>query len=573
MRPASRALACLLLAGAGGAGDSGKAERPATPMPADDPCVYRLLGEQASTVELSFAWGEGDKGAEACEALSFPVNRETVGSPEEVTESQLRPNEVDKCQRKGKCTYGDKVAPGESYVYYIRAASLGGTSEPAEIRCDVPTLDYAVCVGDEGAAAAAADDSAGGEMSVGSALFLGLGCLVLGGALTAFFMFRSAWIFEQMRRRDEDRMDPKWVHLLARWLPLGCLLLVHVAWFWSVAGPIEDKLVPKLEKMIATSRNFRGQIADIDHDGNGVVSLAEFQHDAQVAIVAESVEAFEESEKAWIKKINQLQLNLRVDADELLDGDPVMQPGLVAMFIICCVLFTYAAGMACASHELWAAERGQEETSLQRLLEPKTEPLKAVLFRPGYYIAIPMLPMVGHQLWLAYQVLSAAMLVAGQMRQNVKSLNKIQAKLAELGKSKEVYKLEDTVGMFTQPEPGKRWGVKMCGYAIDDTFWSSFRLNLLLALLCLVVLFPLIVMARANRKKELEREASERERAKAKEREEKEAALRKAEEAKSQQAEQARLEVNHDRLCTSFGFGLPSFQNSLAYPCRDSQRG
>ena len=61
----------------------------------------------------------------------------------------------------------------------------------------------------------------------------------------------------------------------------------------------------------------------------------------------------------------------------------------------------------CAQHQ-------REEPKPEQ--EPKTEPLKAVLFRPGYYIAIPMLPMVGHQLWLAYQVLSAAMLVAGIVR-------------------------------------------------------------------------------------------------------------------------------------------------------------
>ena len=142
------------------------------------------------------------------------------------------------------------------------------------------------------------------------------------------------------------------------------------------------------------------------------------------------------------------------------------------------------------------------------------------------------------------QVLAAAMKVASQMQKNVKSLKEIQQKLIELNHPKEVFLLDDTVDMFTLPPPGKRWGVKMCGYAIDETFWSSFQWNLLIAISALVFVVPLVVMAGANRVQEREKKQVEEREAKAKEREEQQAAKRAEAEAKGLQAEQAKLEVS-----------------------------
>ena len=65
----------------------------------------------------------------------------------------------------------------------------------------------------------------------------------------------------------------------------------NLAWFAWISGPIEDKLLPTLQDMIARSRGFTGQIAEIDRDGDNIVTLAEYQHDAQVPIVADSPEA------------------------------------------------------------------------------------------------------------------------------------------------------------------------------------------------------------------------------------------------------------------------------------------
>ena len=114
-----------------------------------------------------------------------------------------------------------------------------------------------------------------------------------------------------------------------------------------------------------------------------------------------------------------------------------------------------------------------------------------------------MLPLVAHQLWTAYQVLHASTKISTTMCNNVQQLKKLHSKMIELGLDEAEYSLGEVVAGYK----GKRWGVRLCGYAIDEQFWEVFTFWAGILAMFLLLVVPLIiyfVYEDARRKKQQE---------------------------------------------------------------------
>ena len=108
--------------------------------------------------------------------------------------------------------------------------------------------------------------------------------------------------------------------------------------------------------------------------------------------------------------------------------------------------------------------------------------------RPGCAIGYALLPLLAHQLWTAQHVVAVALRLAAAMNKNVRLLNSVQLKLIELGKDPEVYDLTQVAARFD----GKRWGVRLCGFAVDATFERVMYVRLGLAAAALGVVMLLV---------------------------------------------------------------------------------
>ena len=417
----------------------------------------------------------------------FLVTREQVGTADSLTQLELNDREVNKCRSKPVCTFEDRVVPDNAYIYTVRAANAAGESDAVEIRCNVEAAYLSTESADVTACETEGNQD---EMSIHSALFIALCLSILSAGTTAFCMYRSSSVLEAMKKREDTDRDAVWIHKISRFAPWVCVGGANFAWFAPNGLFAHHKIVPLLDSMVRQSREYSGLVVERDQDNDGRVSLAELQYEAQVQIVAPPEATHEEfirSKGEWIRALNHLQFKLRKEADELMDGDPVMQPQIIAMFIICCVVFSYGCLLARVSRDLWMAEDGKPEGGLQKLLEPKG------LFRPGYAIGLAMLPMVIHQLWSSYAVISTAMSVAYHMNRSVQTLRMIQHKLTEFGLPKDKYSVLDVVKNYE----GMRWGVKICGYAIDEKFWAHFSHHCQVILTCSLFIVPAIVVVRA----------------------------------------------------------------------------
>ena len=78
-------------------------------------------------------------------------------------------------------------------------------------------------------------------------------------------------------------------------------------------------MLPALEGISRKSRSFFF-VFENDLDGDGAISLTEMQAEAQVPILADTLVEFKESKAEWLRKISFLNMRLRHEADELLDG-------------------------------------------------------------------------------------------------------------------------------------------------------------------------------------------------------------------------------------------------------------
>lgn len=492
-----------------------------------DPCQAHAFSVDSASVELSFRHARGGAPVEA-----FRVMREEVGSDADAVakEMELSQSELRKCRTKPMCTFADKVRPDGSYRYSLRAVNAAGEGDAAEIFCDVEAFR----VTREDVGGAADEASHGDAMSVGTALLVCLCCSLVSAAVTAFFMYRSAWMLEQMTRREATHLDPRWLHAISRWFPYLLVLTLNVLWFSPVFGLFGQHLMlPALEGLKRKSRSFSPLTFENDLDGDGAISLAELQAQAQVPILADTLAEFRESKAEWLRKITNLNTGMRQEADELLDGDPVMQPQLTVVFVIGCVLFTYMCLLAHFSKDLWMAQEGEEVRSLQQMLEPKGGRPP----RPGYAIGLFMLPLVIHQVWTSYDVISLAMGIARDMNRSIKDLNKIQQKLVELGKPQSDYNVLDHT--FNN-DGGKRWGIKMCGYAIDQKFWSKFLPNFMFVLGIVLVLVPFVMFAVSNLKSAKKAQAEEDKRMRSEVREEEHRAAKERADVKAAEAEEAK---------------------------------
>jgi serine/threonine protein kinase len=256
----------------------------------------------------------------------------------------------------------------------------------------------------------------------------------------------------------------------SRWLPLLTLVGAVTLWAVHIRPPLEHGLVPAVERMIERAEAF----------------------DKTIVVSADKAE-FMRSEDAWLAGINSLNRGFRLEIDQMMDSSSSPQPTLMLLFFSLTAAAFYGVLVARAVQDVLP-------TSVSHWLEPASWPTVQV----GWLIAIPTGSLVCWQFWVGYRVVASALKLAAVMRGHVTALHslgeEVVAAAAAAGGENDAggpaltwREASADLKVIVERLEGRRWGIKLAGFHMDDQFDAKFTSIFLKILVVAVgVVLPLV---------------------------------------------------------------------------------